>query len=408
MSGSSMDTTLLEGLRFFTRDTAILEGVSAACGAGNRTALAMDGAVREDSVFDLASVTKLFTGLCTMKLNEEGLLDPGRPVFSYDPRFRFLKETTVWDLMTFAVTVRTPVRLDRCADRESAVEALFASTAAPHEDVRRIYSDIPAMILKYVLEAAAGMPFMDCVRKLVLEPAGMTETWALVPSERLKDCQCYDREHRIENGQWILREGWKAGVPHDPKAAVLQGDTGDLCGHAGLFSTRGDVIRFCRAVLDRKIVGEESLREMAVNRTGRRRANGAWTQFLGIQCYVRHPDQYYSEIPRYMGHRAFGIGGFTGNHVSVDPERNIFAVFLGNRVLNRLTVLVPEEGKGLTDYGLNPDGSGCFRWRDGEVIPSSVKYVHQKDGHFHKAIAETMNLEEIPFNSEFRIQNSEL
>ena len=123
----------------------------------------------------------------------------------------------------------------------------------------------------------------------------------------------------------------------------------------------------------------------------------AWTQFLGIQCYVRHPDQYYSEIPNYMGHKAFGIGGFTGNHVSVDPERNAFAVFLGNRVLNRLTVLVPEEGKDLADYGLNPDGSGFFRWKDGEVIPSSVLYVHQKDAHFHRAAAEALGLPEIEF-----------
>ena len=83
--------------------------------------------------------------------------------------------------------------------------------------------------------------------------------------------------------------------------------------------------------------------------------------------------------------------------VSVDPERNIFAVFLGNRVLNRLTVLVPEEGKGLADYGLNPDGSGVFRWNDGEVIPSSVKYVHQKDEHLHKAIAKVLGLEYLPF-----------
>ena len=120
------------------------------------------------------------------------------------------------------------------------MEALFASTAAPHEDVRRIYSDIPAMILKYVLEAAAGMSFMDCVRKLVLEPAGMTETWSAVPPERRKDCQCYDREHRIENGQQILREGWKPGVPHDPKAAVIQGGRAEnqaLLGGIATFSS---------------------------------------------------------------------------------------------------------------------------------------------------------------------------
>lgn len=388
---------LRQALQYFTREKKILDGASVICGAGDRIEGAMDGAVREDSVFDLASVTKLFTGLCLMKMKEEGLLDPGRPVFSYDSRFRFLKDTTVWDLMTFAVTVRTPVRLDGCMDKDSAMEALCASIAAPHEDVRRVYSDIPAMVLKYVVEAAAGMPFMDCVRKLILEPAGMKETWAAVPAERKKGCVCYDREHRIEKAQRILREGWRPGVPHDPKAAVMQGDTGDLCGHAGLFSTRGDMAKFCRAVLDRKIVGDESLREMAVNRTGRKRTNGAWTQFLGVQCYVRHPDQYYSEIPGYMGRSAFGIGGFTGNHVSMDPERDAFVVFLGNRVLNRLTVLVPEEGKSLADYGLNPDGSGVFRWDDGEVIPSSVLYVHQKDEHLHKAIANVLGLEYLPF-----------
>ena len=225
----------------------------------------------------------------------------------------------------------------------------------------------------------------------------MTETWAKVPAERIGDCQVYDREHRIENGRYILREGLKKGVPHDPKAAVLQGDSGDLCGHAGLFSTMPDMIRFCRAVLAGKIVSGESLREIAVNRTGRKRPDGTYTQYLGLQCYVRHPEQYHSEIPVYMGRNAFGIGGFTGNHVSVDPLRGLFTVFLGNRVRNRLTVLIPEAGKGLTDYGLNADGSGFFRWTDGEVIPSSVKYVHQKDAHLHRAVAETLGLPEIPF-----------
>ena len=387
---------LMEGIRFFTRDTAILSGLSVACGAGARTETAMDGDVSVRSVFDLASVTKLFTGLCAMKLKEEGLLDFSRPVFFYDPRFRHLQGTTVEELMAFAVTVRTPVRLDACPDRESALEALFAAESGANQG-RRVYSDIPAMILKYVVEAAGGAPFAECVGKIVLEPAGMKETWAKVPAERIGDCQRYSREHRIEKGRYILREGPEPGVPHDPKAEALQGDTGDLCGHAGLFSTAGDMVRFCRAVLAEKIVSGESLREIAVNRTGRLLADGTHTQYLGLQCYVRHPEQYYSEIPVYMGRSAFGIGGFTGNHVSVDPARGLFTVFLGNRVRNRLTVLLPEEGKTLENYGLNADGSGRFRWPDGETVPSSVLYVHQKDAHLHRAVAETLDLPEIPF-----------
>ena len=391
-----MNTELLRGIRFFTRETNILSALSVACGAGERTERALDGDCREDSVFDLASATKLFTGLCMMRLKEEGLLDFSRPVLVYDPRFTNLGDITVEQLMSFAVTVNTPKRLDACPDREAALQALFAAEPGERPE-RRVYSDIPAMILKYVIEAAAGTTFYNCVRQMILEPAGMTETWAAVPPERKGDCQDYNREHRIEGAARILRTDWRPGVPHDPKAAVLQGDTGDLCGHAGLFSTMEDMIRFCRAVLAEKIVSRASLREMAVNRTGKLLPNGIYTQYLGYQCYLRHPEQYWSEIPVYMGMQAFGIGGFTGNHVSIDPERNLFTVFLGNRVKNRLTVLLPEEGKTLADYGLNPDGTGTYRWEDGEVIPSSVKYVHQKDQHLHSAVMKTLGLTEIPF-----------
>ena len=38
-----------------------------------------------------------------------------------------------------------------------------------------------------------------------------------------------------------------------------------------------------------------------------------------------------------------------------------------------------------------------FCWTDGEVIPSSVKWVHRKDEHLHRAVAETLELPEIPF-----------
>lgn len=386
-----MNGELMHGIRFFTQEQDILSALSVACGAGDHIERALDGDCRESSVFDLASVTKLFTGLCMMKLKEDGLLDFSRPVLVYDRRFERLGDITPEQLMAFGVTVKTPARLDACQDREEALAALLAAEAGERPQ-RRVYSDIPAMILKYVIEAAAGMPFYEYVKKVILEPAGMTETWAKVPGERIGDCQDYNREHRIEGTRRILRTDGKPGVPHDPKAAMLQGDTGDLCGHAGLFSTMDDMIRFCRAILAGKIVSADSLKEMAVNRTGKLLADGTHSQYLGYQCYVRHPEQYWSEIPVYMGKEAFGIGGFTGNHVSVDPARGLFTVFLGNRVKNRLTVVVPEAGKELADYGLNPDGTGKIIWDDGEEIASSVKYVHQKDKHLHSAVMQALGV----------------
>ena len=253
------------------------------------------------------------------------------------------------------------------------------------------------MVLKYVIEAVSGMPLMDCIRKLILQPAGMTETWSRVPADRLADTMDYSGEYRLERGVVRFRKDLPRGVPHDPKAALLQGDSGDLCGHAGLFSTRDDLVRFCRAVLAGKIVSPASLEQMAVNRTGRPLEGGGYSQYLGVLCYVRHPVQYYSEIPVYMGSRAFGLGGFTGNHLSVDPERNLFTVFLGNRVRNRLTVLLPEEGRTLESYGLRADGVGSVLREDGVRVPSSVHYVHQKDVHLHTAVSAVLDLPEAPF-----------
>jgi len=126
---------------------------------------------------------------------------------------------------------------------------------------------------------------------------------------------------------------------------------------------------------------------MAENRTGHPLPGGGYTQYLGYCCYRKHPDQYFSEIPAAMSQQAFGMGGFTGNHFSVDPGTGSWNVFLGNRVRERLTVLIPEEGKTRTDYGLHADGTGTLRWRDGTVLPSSVDYVHQKDEHLHAVIA---------------------
>ena len=76
----------------------------------------------------------------------------------------------------------------------------------------------------------------------------------------------------------------------------------------------------------------------------------------------------------------------------LDMETGVFALFLGNRVQNRLTVLVPEAGKTIMDYGLSVDGTGRLLWPDGTWIYSSVNYVYQKDAHFHQAVANEMGL----------------
>jgi len=386
--------TLQDSIRYFTEETHIMPCLSVACGDAGRFVCHSGGTLDESgtpltdrSLFDLASLTKLFTGLTVMRLHEEGRLDLAKPVTAYAPQFVNLTGTTVAQVLGFEVALTTAERVDTQKSPEAARAQLFA--IRPGEVTGRAYSDMHAMVLKHVIEGAARETLLHEVQRIILNPLGMADTFCVVPQDRMGDCVRYDREHRIERGRYILREGLAPGMPHDPKAARLYPE---LAGHAGLFSTMGDMVRLCQGLLQEKVVSRSTLIEMSRNRTGFRRADGTYQQYLGAQCYVLHPVQYFSEIPVYESECAIGLSGFTGHHLSVDAGTGVFVLMLGNRVLNRLTVLLPESGKTITDYGLNPDGTGQVLWPDGSRVWSSVDYVHHKDAHFHTAVANALGL----------------
>ena len=388
--------TLEDSVDFFVHESCVMASLDLCCGNTDRTwralggALDMEGArITRDSLYGLASLTKLMTGTLVMSLYEQGCLDLGKPVTAYASQFEYLKEVTVDQLLGFEVNIQTPERIDRARDRETAVRALFAARAMPHTG-SRMYSDIHAMIMKYVIQAASGRSYMECLKTLILNPLGMKRTYCLVPDSERIHCASCDREHRIEGNRWILREGIEKGTPHDPKCRMLNLEGNDCPGHAGLFSCMEDMEKFCRGMLDGKLLSEANLERMSRNRTGRKLADGTYTQYLGSQCYVRHPEQVHSEVPVFMSDSSMAVSGFTGHHLSLDPVSHIFEIALGNRVLNRLTVLVPPEGKNIQDYGLDERGQGWIEWTDGERIRSSVRYVYLRDAHMHNAAQQVL------------------
>ncbi len=382
-------------IRYFTQETHIMPGLSIACGSAGSCLTAEGGYADEDArtpltsgtLFDLASLTKLFTGLMVMRLNAEGRLDLTAPVTRYAPQFAHLTDVTVDQVLGFEVALTTTARIDTQSSRADAERLLF--DIRPGAVTGRAYSDMHAMVLRHVLEGAAQEKSETLLHKKILDPLGMRDTFITVPEARKADCICCNGEHRIERGRYIHRQDVLPGTPHDPKARVLGPG---YCGHAGLFATRGDLVKLCQALLRGDVIPKEMLFAMSRNRTGYRRSDGSYQQYLGAQCYVKHPQQYFSEIPPYESDKAIGLSGFTGHHLSVDAETGVFVLMLGNRVQNRLTVCIPQDGLTLADYGLHPDGTGCICWPDGRQVWSSVDYVHHKDVHFHQAVASALGL----------------
>jgi CubicO group peptidase (beta-lactamase class C family) len=125
-----------------------------------------------------------------------------------------------------------------------------------------------------------------------------------------------------EHDRWRGRR--LIGEVHDENCWAL----GGAAGHAGLFGTAPAVGDFARAVLtaltgaDTRIASAETLRRF-VTRAGAAtgsRALGWDTMLPTSSCGTR------------MSRSAFGHTGFTGTTLWIDPEREVYVVFLTNRV----------------------------------------------------------------------------
>lgn len=111
--------TLQDTVRYFTEETKILPCLSVTCGGAGLCVQARGGVINEQgtpvsdrTLFDLASLTKLFTGLLTMRLWEEGKLDLTRPVTDYAPQYRYLSDMPVEKVLGFEIGLTTPERID--------------------------------------------------------------------------------------------------------------------------------------------------------------------------------------------------------------------------------------------------------------------------------------------------------
>lgn len=250
--------TLQDTVRYFTEETKILPCLSVTCGGAGLCVQARGGVINEQgtpvsdrTLFDLASLTKLFTGLLTMRLWEEGRLDLTRPVTDYAPQYRYLSDMPVEKVLGFEIGLTTPERIDTQKTPEAAKQQLWA--VQPGEIRGRAYSDIHAMVIRDVIEGAAQSEYGAELNRCILRPLEMAETFLHVPEERRVDCISCRGEHRIEQGKHILRTDAQPGIPHDPKAAKLYPE---IMGHAGLFSTQGDMVKFAQGVLREQVVSK--------------------------------------------------------------------------------------------------------------------------------------------------------
>ena len=129
--------------------------------------------------------------------------------------------------------------------------------------------------------------------------------------------------------------------------------------------------KLARGLLGDALLSRKTLLEIGKNRTGGKLPDGTDSQYMGYLCYSKQPVQTFSEVPAYFGERTIALNGFTGNHFSVDPEKNQFMILLANRIHNRATTVTGRA---------NPeDKTETILWDDNKTYIVSQNFVYTKD-----------------------------
>lgn len=302
---------------------------------GNRAVEPQAEPMTADTIFDLASLTKVVaTATSVMILVERGQVRLGDPVARYIPEFAAMgkRNITVEQLMTH----RSGFPPDNdLTDYEQGPDKAFQNiwNLAPIAEAgsRFIYSDVNYIVLAELVRRVAGKPLDEFAAENIFRPLGMKDT-GFKPAASLQPRIAPTEE----------REGhWMRGEVHDPRAYLL----GGVAGHAGVFSTADDLAIYCQMILGHgQYRGARVLSPLGVIRMTEARASGGNAsdgnaRGLGWDVMTGYSSNRGDLFP--LG--SFGHTGFTGGSIWIDPASETFVVFLSNRVHPRIDPRLPAD-----------------------------------------------------------------
>ncbi len=285
---------------------------------GNRTLLPEREPMTADTIFDIASLTKIVaTTSALMKLYDYGLISPDDPVTKYLPEFQGGRSPiTLRDLMTHYSGLRPDLDLEpEWSGYETGIHRALIDKPTGPPRAKFVYSDINFELLGEIIRRVSGMPENEYVQKNIFTPLGMTQTTYL-PAPGLRSRIAPTEQ--LKTGE-ILR-----GVVHDPTARYM----GGVAGHAGVFSTVDDLAKFCQMILDG---GEGIIKPSTIQLFASPASPPGMPDIRGLGWDIDS---------RYSGNRgnlfpagiSFGHTGFTGTSIWIDPASKTYVILLTNSV----------------------------------------------------------------------------
>ena len=200
--------------------------------------------MREDAIFDLASLTKVYTAILVLQLVDRGKVELDAPVRRYLPDFTGAGKEAVTVAMLLAHTSALPVGAkvtgmsSNTARWAAVMSTPLVKGGKPGTTFR--YSSVGLMVLGRLVEKLTGKSLDKAVRDLITTPMGLTDT-GFTPLKWAQKDRLVATDARTSRG--LLR-----GTVHDDVCNIL----GGVAGHAGLFGTAKEVAAIGQMLLRRR------------------------------------------------------------------------------------------------------------------------------------------------------------
>jgi CubicO group peptidase (beta-lactamase class C family) len=325
----------------------------------------LEGAVTSHTLYDLASVSKLFTATAFLSLVSEEKLRLDDPLVSVIPEFGMSgprgldggqdphtramlpvpdevrdrqvdpEQVTFRQLLThtsglapwravFSEAGPTPPPPDMPDDfsikkrRANTLTAIcnYPFVGQPGDAIR--YSDLGMILVSESVARIHGDTLETAIWERVLQPLRLESTTYNPLQHRYDQQQIAPTEY---DAMWRGRRCW--GEVHDENACGL----GGIAGHAGLFANVHDVTAFGQAWL----TGDGRLNiapELRTQATTEQAASSTEPRGLGWLLKAQTD----SPAGQRFSAASFGHTGFTGTSLWIDPERALVVACLTNRV----------------------------------------------------------------------------
>lgn len=263
-----------------------------------------------NTLYDLASLTKIFTVTIISILQEQNKLNYNDYVHNYIKEFKH-KNITIYNLLTHSSGIIN--KIDNKLNKEQYLNELYNVDLSYETGKKAYYSDLNYILLGLIIEKITNNTLDIVMNELIFKPLEMTDT------------RFNPESTNVAATEFTSDRGLVKGFVHDEKAYLL----GGVAGHAGVFSNTKDLCKFATMIFNdgiynnKKILSKKSIdlwfKEMFFDDVTLQKRSFSWivgNNYMTKKC----------------SKNTISHTGFTGTSILIDKDNDFSIIILSNRI----------------------------------------------------------------------------